>query len=165
MELSKFELLAIRAYFRIDERIAGVQERINRVRESFYGQSLLSHIQYNGLEVFSVGFNVESNVVPFVDCQKAGEQTIERLLKKKRYLNDYLNSLEPDVKAYLINRYSNEPLSRECRQADIDLLDEIYEIEDAISFMYGYPVEQREIRLDNSNLEDDFNEIAAMLGV
>lgn len=166
MELSKFEQLEIRAYFRIDERIARVKERISRVRESFYDQSLLSHIRFNGREVVSVAFNVEVNTVSFVDYQKAGGQMIERLLKKKRYLNDYLDSLEPADKDYLVNRYSNETFFGECSQADIDLLEEIYEIDDAINFMYGYPVEQHEkIEIDNETLEDDFSNIAAMLGV
>lgn len=165
MELSEFDQYEIKAYFKIDERIRKIRNGINGLRKSFYDQTLVSHIGYHGDEVVSVGFSVETNVISFVDTLISKRQSIERLLKRKRYLNDYLNSLEPSVKDYLINKYSRGYSSEKVQQADLDLLNEIHEINDAINFMYGFPVELHEKTIENTNLEDDFQDIASMLGV
>ena len=166
MQLSSYDQFEIECYFKIDERISDIQQHIKWLEKMFYDQTMTSHIVYNGQEVRSIAYSLESNVIPFVDTIRARDEAIERLTKKKRYLNDYLNSLVPEEKEYLVDKYSNRPTSSNVQQADIDLLEEIHEINDAINFMYGFPVDPRETReIDNSKLEDDFDAIAALIGV
>jgi exonuclease VII large subunit len=165
MELRDFEQWEIRCYFKIDKRIEQIKQHIKRLKQSFYDQTLTSRISYNGQEIEMLPFRIEINVIPFVDTIRQREETIQRLTKKKRYLNDYLNSLDPEEKSYLIDRYSKNTSSKNVRQADLNLFEEICEIEEAICFMYGFPVEILEKHINIDSLEEDFNAITALLGV
>lgn len=162
IEVDQFE---IRSYFRIDERIQVIRERISHLRKSFYDQTLSPHIECNGTEVVVVAFHIETNVIDFLDTIETREKTIEILLKRKRYFNDYLDSLAQEERDYLIKKYTGRPQTAAIQQADRDLFDEILEINDAINFIYGLPAEDRVLSFDIETLEDDFTEIAALLGV
>lgn len=165
-ELSDFEQWEIKSYFRIDERIQRIKDGIKRLTTFFYNQTLSSYTVWNGYEGMIVGFRVESKVVPFVDTIENMNQRIDRLSKKKRYFDDYLDSLPPEEKEYLIDKYTlEESPFLEIQQEDLDLLDEIHEIETAICYMYGFPVEQPPVKINNDFLDDDFSNIAALIGV
>lgn len=165
MELSEFDEWDIESYFRIDERIQRIVNDIDRYTEEFYNQTFLTRTDWNGYEGSVVAFRLEHDVISFLDIIEKMKKRIERLSKKKKYFTDYLDSLVPEEKEYLVNKYTQEDISRRMQQEDFNLLEEIREIETAICYMYGFPVPEHAIRIDNEFLEDDFSGIAAMLGV
>lgn len=165
METCEIDPHEIREYFSIDNRIQKARWRINSLIERFYEQTTTTRTTFNGLEIRTIPFNVENSVISFVDTIKAAEKTVERLAKKKRYLNDYLDSLDPNVKKYLVDKYSSKVITESTQQADIDLMQEIREIDEAINRMYGFPVEVQDELINNENLEDDFLKMAELLEV
>ena len=167
MEIGLLEQKEIARYFKLNERVMENKVRIKQLREMFYDQSLMSHVAENGMEVVSLGFSLERNVIPFVDTLTAMEMTVKRLSRKKRYLDKYLNGLHTGEKEYLINRYTKMYLPKTVNPSDEDLYAEILEINDAINYMYGYPQDIREdtIEIRDDAILDNVNSIAKMLGV
>jgi hypothetical protein len=163
MEPQEFDPYEIKYYFNIDDRISRIKSRIRSLRERFYDQTMETRVMYTDLGVAAAAFNIEKNVIPYLDTVLVCEKAIEVLLKRKRYLNDYLHSLDLDEKEYLVNKYSGRNIHRNKDQADLNLFEEILEINEAINSMYGFPDETLEI--NNARLEDDFTAIAALLGV
>lgn len=162
MVLDEIAQEEIKAYFTINMRVEGIKTRIRRLKESFYNQSMATQIESDGLQLVSCGFNPERHVIPYVDELSALEEAIREAGLRRRYLNDYLRSLKPTDRVYLVNRYSGAISNDKVIQSDIDLYDEIMEIDDAINFMRGDPPEIRE---DNEALESDFDDITNLLGV
>lgn len=166
MELTEFELWEIESYFRLDERIQRVEDDTNRLIRAFYNQTLSSHVEWNGYEGSrTVGFRVESKVIAFVDTVEKMNKRIDRLSKKKRYFTNYLDSLSPEEREYLVSKYTNESSVKDVQQEDLNLLDEIHEIEIAICYMYGFPIEEASVIINNDFLDDDFSKMADLLGV
>ncbi|WP_145524123.1 hypothetical protein [Virgibacillus sp. SK37] len=165
MKLEKFEREEIQAYFKIDEKISNIEERIKEITEIFYSQTMSTRTESDGKEIYSRGFNMDRNVVLYLDTILARERTIEILRKRKSYLNNYLNSLDPLDKKYLIDRYKKDYLPKSVNSLDKELYLEILEINEAINNMYGYPPDLRNSDVTNDYLESDFDKIADMLGV
>lgn len=159
------ELEEIQAYFKIDDRIAKIESRIKELRYAFYERTMTTRTESDGLEVYSVGFRMEPHLFPYLDTILAREKTIEVLKKRKRYLIDYLNTLDPLDKEYLIQRYTKENLPKTVNPSDVNLYEEILEINEAINFMYGYPPDIRNIEVNNDTLEDDFERMLEALEV
>lgn len=164
MEVDLIDEEEIQQYFFIDSDIRRIKNRIREIQEVFYEQSMTTRVTYRDCQQTTVGFSVEENVILFRDRIAQLKQRIEQQKMKKRYLIDYLNSIDPVNKAYLINRYTRGMESRVC-QIDIDLYSEIQEINEAINFMYGYPQEIKPVDLDNGNLESEFTQILEALEV
>lgn len=164
-ELNVFEIRQIQGYFSLDERILKVEKVIQEARKSFYCQSMYPQTWSNGFELIRQGFSIEHNVIPFVDTLLSKKEAIGRLKKKKRYFTDYLNTLDPSEKQYLVSKYTNDQTPITIQQADIDLYEEIEEIEAAINFMYGYPQKVVTPTVDNDTLDEDFDNFAELLGV
>ncbi|RDW15956.1 hypothetical protein [Oceanobacillus chungangensis] len=165
MELNEIEQEEIQAYFNIDNRISNIEYRIEQLRKMFYDQTMATRTECDGLDIYSVGFSPDRNVVPYLDVVLSRERTIEVLRKRKRYLNDYLNTLDPLDKTYLINRYTKKKIPKTINPLDRELYEEILEINEAINFMWDYPPDIRNVELNNETLEKDFDAIATLLGV
>jgi|SRR5690625_153265 len=164
MEIDLIDEEEIQQYFFIDNKIEQIKKRIEAMKRCFYDQSMTTRITFDGLMQTTIGFSVEKNVVLLGDGIGALRKKIEEQSKKKRYLNDYLNSIDPADKTYLINRYRKGMECNPC-QIDVDLYNEIQEIDEAINFMYGYPQEIKPVDLDNGNLESEFTQILEALEV
>lgn len=164
MELGKLEKMQIQSYFRIDRRIEWTKERIEYLRDAFYDQSMTTRTIADGFELSPFSFNMETDTADYLDSLMAKETTIKILKKRKRYLNDYLNSLDFWKKQYLIKRYKFS-LPETVNSSDKEFYRAILEINDAINYMFGFPVDIQSRAIDNENLENDFNDIAKILEV
>lgn len=167
MDLGILEQKEIQGYFKLDKRIKAKEKRIKTLRDSFYDQSMATRVTSDGLEVISMGFSTERNVIPLVDALVHMEKTIQIFCKKRRYLNDYLNLLPLLERRSLVKRYAGDDLPIETDPSDTDLYAEILEIEDAINFQYGYPLEIRAdtLEITKGSYESNINSIAELLGV
>lgn len=164
--LGAWELRQIQEYFHLDKTIIEIKHHIELLRKEFYTQTMTSRTLTFDESIVTVGFNVADQVTLLVDNILLQERVIEEMKKRQRYLNDYLNSLDPEEKAYLIRKYTKEYAPTHVTEADINLYDEILEIEEAINFMKGCPPDNRKnFELDNDSLEEDFDEISELLGV
>jgi len=159
MELTTLEQMEIQSYFNLDNRIERKRKAIKDVRRAFYNQTLTTHVESDESSLFSVGFRIEKEVVSLVDGMANMEGTLDLLEKKKRYLDDYLFSLNPMEKAYLTSKYTKSNLFGTVLQADIDIYDEILEINEAINFMYGYIQDE----IEGLPKEFDINKTLAFL--
>lgn len=176
MELGIFEKQEMHKYFVLDEKIKQIYERLDYRRESFYSQNMFLHTEYpsqkdvdakNNSDLKVRGFNIEYNVIEYIDIERATLKVIEMLKDKQRYLNDYLKELNTHERENLLSKYSYKNPTGNTDQSDIDLYTEILEINEAISYKYGYPPDEENkfIISDQRNFLDDFKAIAEMLKV
>lgn len=165
--MDEVALEEIQAYFRLDKRIKQLQNSISRAREKFYSRTFTTRTESDGLELYIVGERVEDIVAHLTDIILENEQAIEILQKRKKYFNEYLNSLPPADRHYLIHKYSKKKPPTEFDELDRQLYEEIEEINEAINYMYGFPQEIKvvSVEVNNNNLEDEFDRILEALEV
>ena len=162
--LDEVELEEIQAYFKIDSRIQRLKITIERLRIHFYDRTLTTRTENDGTNFYTVGERVENTVPRYLDCVLENERAINVLEKRKRYLNDFIQSLPADEANYLINRYRRRVPPSTFSELDYQLYDEITEINEAINFMYDFPQDQI-VKMDNNNVEDNFTQMLELLGV
>ena len=108
---------------------------LKEIRIGFFNQTMSSYITSNDQEIFSKGFNIEENVIHFVDGQRKLEETIKICEFKHNHFTEFLHSLPHDDRMYLKERYLqeeeiiNDRVDREC-------FDMIQEIEEAVSYRF-----------------------------
>lgn len=165
--LDETALEEIQAYFRLDKRIEKLQHCISRLRKIFYDRTFTTRTESNGMEFYTVGEKIDNIVADFVDIIRENERSIEILKKRKKYFNEYLNSLPPADRHYLIHKYSKKKPPTEFDELDRQLYEEIEEINEAINYMYGFPQEIKvvSVEVNNNNLEDEFDRILEALEV
>lgn len=160
-----FEKLEIKKHFSLEKNIAELENKIEELRQDFYNQTLCSHIAIVDQEMTVLGFNIEKNVAFLIDTIHSIERRIERQTTRKNFFDKYMESLHPIEREYLKERYSKDYLPKDVCQLDEDLYAEILEINDAINYMNGYPVEIESVEVNNDNLEDEFSQILEALEV
>mgnify|MGYP001287855174 CR=1 FL=1 len=156
VRLNEFDYDEIKAYFQIDRRIKRLEGSIIELQEKFYAKTMTTRIESDGFNIYTIGERLDYIIVDYLDTIRCKEKAIETLKRRKRYLNDFLNSLPPVDKHYLINRYTSKKMPEKFEKLDYLLYEEIQEINDAINFMNGYPPDIRSVEVSNDNLEDQF---------
>lgn len=158
------ELKEVQKFFKLSEEAAAIKRRISELREEFYSQTMETQTVPMDMQIVAKGFDCEKNVIPFVDSIMDYEKQLMNIHKKQRYLNDYLQTLEPEEKRYLIEQYTRDRLPIAAQKADINLYEEIMEITEAVNFMNGIPPDiEVEVNLNNDKLEDSFSMITTLL--
>lgn len=166
----KLKQCKIRFYLNIDQEIERLEGQVRLLQESFYDRTMTRQVFWTEEGIYSKSFNVEKEVVLHVYSMENLEKRIELLKKKKRYVNDYLQTLDPKSKENLINKYRNKNMSSVLTESELEFYDEILEIEEAINYMRGIEPDPSElisetIKLSNGSLEENFNNVLALLGV
>ena len=164
METNDFEE-ENREYFRLDQSIEESRQRINDMRKEFYGNSMHTRTE-TGAEgkMYSLGFRQELEVTRLVDCLADIEKHIKKNQKKKRYLDDYLQTLPSSEQDYLFERYVrglDVPLNK---SVEMELNVEVNEIEEAIHFIYGYEPEPKHVT-QVKDFKTNFGNMLDALGV
>lgn len=166
MTLSTWEQKEIKSYFKLDKKIQAIKRDIQLRRERFYDQSMATRTTYGDISLISVGFDAERNVIPYLDSLSNREEWLKCQVRRKRYFDRYLDSLNASDRSYLVNKYKHGIPSKIC-QVDIDAYDEIKQINEAINHMIGFPAEvtKEEIEEHSENIDDQVNFMAEVLGV
>ena len=165
LQIGVFELYEIKSYINLEKKIQRYKRRIIELEKSFYEQSMTTRTTGNELSIYSFSFSPDKMVIPYLDAVAALQRTIERLQKRKGYFDAYINTLNSNDQSYLYDRYRNG-IPKEPNAFDATLFEEILEINEAISYMYGYPQDIRNDMFNNqSNSIDRVNKIANLLGV
>lgn len=168
MSIGIFEQIEIQNYLYMDAIIGDLELKIQEKRAKFYSQSMNTRTTYDDVNaIVVVSFKPDDQVVSFLDCISSTEQSLEIAKKKKRYIDDYLNRLDPDIRQMVIDRYSSVYLPTDVLQCDLDIYAEILEINEAINFMYGFPqeIQAKDIEFKDLNMDDQVNKIGELLGV
>ena len=108
---------------------------LKEIRIGFFNQTMSSYITSNDQEIFSKGFNIEENVIHFVDGQRKLEETIKICEFKHKHFKDFLYTLPQDHQMYLKARYLQEEEIINDR-VDRDCIEMIQEIEEAVSYRF-----------------------------
>ena len=122
-------------YMNLAKSIYRHERMLKEIRIGFFNQTMSSYTTTNGQEVFSIGFNVEENVIHLVDGQRKLESTLEICRFKHKHFTEFLHTLPHDDRIYLKQRYlqeeeiMNDRVDREC-------FDMVQEIEEAVSYRF-----------------------------
>lgn len=164
LEVIKDRYDLVKQYFQIDKANQRTRERIQNMRLTFYSQNMTTRMCSSDEQLYTVGFRLETKVVDFVDYATELENRIKRNNKKKRYLSDYLNTLPPEQKEYLLQRYVYKTHVSIQEEIEIAVIEEINEIEEAINRMHGFPLEPK-ILSKETDEHTEVSDLLALLGV
>lgn len=139
----------INKYFRLDQKINRDLQLLNKAKEQYHNKSYHTRMEAaGGIEVRTRAFRIEEEVCDYLDHVALIEKRMNKKERKKYYFINYLNKLPPIERDYLYNRFvyqSNVMVNEKIERA---VIEEIYEIEDAISYMNG-EVPDKLLRLDD----------------
>ncbi|MET3684479.1 hypothetical protein ABID56_002616 [Alkalibacillus flavidus] len=154
-------------YLNLDREADILKQEKRQIEKAFYNQSFTRNVFDDVIGLVSISFNVEKEVSEHVDTLNVCDKRMERLKLKKRYVHDYLKSLDPISRHELMNKYRGDYRRITITQLDRDLFDEIMEIEEAVNYMLGIKPEPttKDIHIETHKTEDNFQAIADMLGV
>lgn len=166
----------IQSYFNIDRRIKQTEKRLERVIYEFEHANYWGGMTVTPEGLKNIGFKVASRVAGCVDLCNTLERQIEVLERKKVYFNRFISTLSNDVLSSLNRRYRVIDFNTDNIQSigsDRQVLDEILEIEEAISFQFGMKdnpdflkMKQLEnVELTEETVEDSFENMLELLGV
>ena len=166
----------IQSYMNIDKEIKDTERRLMYKKKSFYAQNFYGKTEFNAIRIQSKGFRVDSRVAGYVDLCNTLERQIEVLERKKMYFNRFMRTLPNEVLSSLNRRYKVIDFNMDNIQSmgsDRKVLDEILEIEEAISFQFGMKdnpdflkMKQLEnVELTEETVEDSFENMLELLGV
>lgn len=166
----------IHEYLTIDRRIKRIEERIEVARIEFEAQSYHGRIEYDVMGVSMRGFKVDTKVCDYVDSIIIRERKIMKYKRKKHYFSRYVSSLDQHTYLSLKRRYGSFWGLDEAQELghDLQVLDEILEIEEAISHEYDtntLPEHEKDmvaVELNDLNpdtLEQSFSTMLEKLGV
>lgn len=167
----------IHDYLHIEKQIKRIENRMYNAEIEFYAQNFYGRTDfYDPIGVRNRGFRVETRVADYVDYIQMCERNIEKNKRRMHYFNRYISTLDRHTLSSLKRRYSN--ISRlddiEVLGHDEQVLDEILEIEEAISHEFDFeklPEFDKKMMLVEFNdlepdtLEDSFETMLEVLGV
>ncbi|WP_157515413.1 hypothetical protein [Luteimonas abyssi] len=154
-------------YLHIDDEIERLKDRISITRNNFYDQTFTSNIQWTEMGILSIGFKVEKEVANLLDEIIYYEHRIEWLRKKQRYVNDYLLTLDKQIRNDFLMKYTKDPGDHPLTELDQEFYEELLEIEEAMNHMRNIPLDQSNeiLNVDFETLQDKFDDILNMLKV
>lgn len=124
-------------YMKLDYSIRRLQKRIDNMQSVFFDRSFHTRIEPTDLGLNVLAYRIESEVCGYVDSVSRIYKKLENKKRIRKYFNDYLNSLSPRERDYLYKRYLMGYDLPEQEEIDNATIEEIREIEEAISYMNG----------------------------
>lgn len=114
-----------------------------------------------GIEVRTRAFRIEEEVCDYLDHVALIEKRMNKKERKKYYFINYLNKLPPIERKYLYDRFVHQSNVMVNEKIERAVIEEIYEIEDAVSYMNG-EVPEKWLKAENTT-ELGFNELLEVL--
>lgn len=166
----------IHDYINIDKRIKQIEYRMDQREIEFNAQSFCGGTIFHPLGVMYAGFRVDERVSTYIDLMNTYKRNIAMNKRRRYYFNNFLNGLDPHTRASLKRRYKQNMRFDEMQSIGHDriVLDEIVEIEDAISYEFGTSLSgelNKEIlqveytKFSEETVEDSFEAMQKLLGV
>lgn len=142
--MNEFEL---ERYLNITAIIDELEQRKRETRLSIYNQTLATHVVYDELGMHTKAPKIEYIVSDNVVACELIDERIKRLKDKQKYFIRFIDTLPRNERESLLNGTASESIQGKA-------LDEIYEIETAICFKYGYQPPDERISVSDNPLDD-----------
>ena len=167
----------IHDYLNVDRRIKRIEQRIHSAKIEFEALNYYGGTDfYDPIRVRNRGFRVESRVTDYVDYIRACERNIAKNKRRIHYFKRFTDTLDHHTYSSLKRRYGSINRLDDMQELghDEQVLDEILEIEEAISHEFDFEklpefdkkmllVEFNDLKPDT--LEDSFDTMLEVLGV
>lgn len=172
MEYEQKEL--IHDYLNLDRRIRRIENRLKRIRKEFKARNFSGRTAFTYLGVKHISFKVDIEVSEHIDFVYKCERIISKIERRRHHFQRYLITLDPHTYLSLKRRYRNVIQIENIEELghDKEVLDEILEIEEAISYEFNDPLHDEVNKeyigiamqdFSNDNLEDSIDRIAELL--
>lgn len=167
----------IHDYLNVANRITRIEQRMHNAKIEFKALNYYGGTNYDDpIGVRSKGFRMESKVSNYVDYIQMCEKNIEKNKRRMHYFKRFTDNLDPHTYSSLKRRYGYINRLDDMQELghDEQVLDEILEIEEAISHEFDFrelpefdkkmlSVESNDLEPDT--LEDSFETMLEVLGV
>ncbi|MDV7751737.1 hypothetical protein [Enterococcus casseliflavus] len=134
-------------YLNITAIIDELEQRKRETRLSIYNQTLATHVVYDELGMHTKAPKIEYIVSDNVVACELIDERIKRLKDKQKYFIRFVDTLPRNERESLLKGTASESIQEKA-------LDEIYEIETAICFKYGYQPPDERISVSDNPLDD-----------
>ena len=167
----------IHDYLNVDRRITRIEQRIHNAKIEFEAINYYGGTDFGDpIGVRNRSFRVETRVSEYVDYIRACERNIAKNKRRIHYFKRFTDTLDPHTYYSLKRRYGSINRLDDMQELghDKQVLDEILEIEEAISHEFDFeklPEHNKKMILVEFNdlkpdtLEDSFNTMLEVLGV
>ena len=167
----------IHDYLNVANRITRIEQRIHNAKIEFEALNYYGGTNfYDPIGVRNRAFRVESRVCSYVDYIRACERNIAKNKRRIHYFKRFTDTLNPHTYSSLRRRYGSFNRLDDVQELghDKQVLDEILEIEEAISHEFDFeklPEHNKKMILVEFNdlkpdtLEDSFDTMLEALGV
>lgn len=166
----------IHDYLNLERHIESIKKRMIQKEIEFNNQTFCGVTEFHPLGLKRNSFRVDDGVVRYIDLMNTYNQQIEMNNRRLHYFNHFLNSLDPHTKASLIRRYKECMCFDKIQGLGHDriVLDEIAEIEDAISYEFNIvlsaELQRNAIQVEYTSfsqdtVENSFQAMQNLLGV
>ena len=166
----------IHDYLNLEKNTKKIEKRKNQKEVEFNAQTFSGGTEFHPLGVRYKGFKVDDRVVGYIDLMNTYKRNIEKNRRRLHYFNRFLKGLDPHTTASLKRRYKQVTRYDEIQELGHDeiVLDEILEIEEAISFEFNTAITnelQRKViqveytHFSEETVEDSFQAMQELLGV
>ena len=167
----------IHDYLNIDRQIKRIEQRMYNAQLEFEALNYYGGTDFYGsIGVRNRGFNVANKVAGYVDYIRACERNIAKNKRRIHYFKRFTDTLDPHTYSSLKRRYGSFYRLDDMQELghDEQVLDEILEIEEAISHEFDFeklPEHNKKMILVEFNdlkpdtLEDSFDTMLEVLGV
>lgn len=166
----------IHDYLNLARRIKRIERRMIKKEIEFNSQTFCGITEYHPLGLRHKGFKVDERVANYIDLMNTYKRNIAMNKRRMFYFKSFLNGLDPHTRVSLKRRYKQNMRFDEIQSLGHDriVLDEIVEIEDAISYEFGTSLSgelNREIlqveytKFSEETVEDSFEAMQKLLGV
>lgn len=166
----------IHDYLNIDRQNERIEQRIKRTQIEFHSQNIYGGTDFNPLGVRSKGFRVDSKVSDYVDNINACERNIAKNKRRKHHFSRYIKTLDQHTYSSLNRRYGHYDSLEESQELghDEQVLDEILEIEEAISYEFDTDISSEHKKevlqveytvFSDDTVEQSFEAMQELLGV
>lgn len=174
MEYEQKEL--IHDYVNLDKRIKRIEKRLEQICIEFKAQNFSGRTAFTSLGVKHISFKVDNKVSEYVDLICTCEKVIAKIKRREYHFKRYLTTLDKHTQISLKRRfrYIGDVEGIQELGHDKEVLYEILEIEEAISYEFNDPLQDEvnrdyidiaEQELTNDTLEQSFDRITELLGV
>lgn len=139
--MDPFDELLIKKYMALEKEIYRLVKYKTELKETFYAQNMATHLVYSDLGVHSEGFRQDIKVIDYLMILEMVDERINRYLLRKKYFDDFLNTLSIREIKFLKFKSLNEVPTELIEKA----INEIEEIEIAINYRCGIEIDDLDV--------------------
>ncbi|MFI3728493.1 hypothetical protein [Vagococcus fluvialis] len=165
-ELQQNNEALIFKYLSLSKNISKCNKKKKRIRSYFYQQSFTPCIYYDGQSVKNISLKIDKEVVRLIDTLDMLSLIKKILQKKQYYFKSFFDNLSNDERKKIYEKYKQQNF-RNIAYSPLDelIIDEILEIEEAISYQFDYLFEKEMNEKDSNEIEDEFENMLLEMGL